>query len=396
MEKTTLTFTLCYGTDTRSIPIQALPTYSEVINYAKNLYPVLNDRQFTVGYTDDEEDFVFAKSDLELSEAYRLAKSSGLKEIKLFINTQNSNPDTPVSSPPKVPTNETPISNPSYPPINKPSTPINIAPNPVIEELANLFDDSITHINQLRADLAKAKESFVMISEKEKIITLERELLEAKDALVGATTEHDNLKETLYKMGTQLQAKLKEVSELRKDRDGKLLLKTKLENLEKQVNGKTEENLSMSKLIHNVTIERDHFSRKSKQLEDRQQTIEQELITSYQLSPVTPRVDPHNKSPLIGFIPVANPATPIHTEPPKVIHVPEPVSTFHHNIPQPVVEKPRLSNDLSQLPPDIDEDDITILQSMGFNLDEKPHLIFGLIRKHKDISKVIEELLNNK
>jgi len=140
--------------------------------------------------------------------------------------------------------------------------------------------------------------------------------------------------------------------------------------------------------------------KKAKELEDRQQTFEQDLIRSY-TSPATPRVDPHKSPAPNGLIPGMNPSLPIHTEPPKVTFVPEtpkppyPVAFENpfNTVPQPIVEKPRFSNDLSQLPPDIDADDISILQSMGFNLDDKPHVIFDLIRKHKDISKVIEELL---
>jgi len=160
----------------------------------------------------------------------------------------------------------------------------------------------------------------------------------------------------------------------------------------------------MSKLYHNVTIERDHFSKKTKELEDRQQTIEQELIRSYQIGPATPLVDPHKSPAPNGLVPAMDPALPIHLEtPPKVTFVPEtpkPAYPVANPVPlypsQPIVEKPRISDDLSLLPGDIDADDITILQSMGFNLNDRPQLIFDLIRKHpKDISKVIEELLKN-
>jgi len=57
--------------------------------------------------------------------------------------------------------------------------------------------------------------------------------------------------------------KLKEVAELKKDRDEKLRLRNKVEEIERQLGSKIDEGLTMSKRYHTLEIERDHFAKKN-------------------------------------------------------------------------------------------------------------------------------------
>jgi hypothetical protein len=394
-------FTLAYRNECRSIPIKALPSYNEVITYAKNLFPGL-ELPFKVGYTDDENDFVFARSDMELSEAYRLFKGSN--EIKLTIHESTDQPlSTSGNNPDQTNTS-------SY----QPTTPTLIDSDLITNDDNGLILDdsllqlSLKNLNQIMTDLSKAKQTINILNENnrakqienEKLISAERdryeklelELRQAQDIYSSISLELTNLKESLPKVGTQLHLKLKEISELKKDREDKLRLKTQLDELDKQLNGKIDENLTMSKHIYTLTIERDHFNKKAKELEHRQRTMEAELTASQyshmNLGTLPPMSNNNSSMPtnpvLNGGIPgsgVSHPSVPIYPN-------------DHTNVKIPIApplppQKPVY--DLKNPPPDIDPEDIRMLLSMGFN--ENPDTLFQLIRKHGDISRVIEELL---
>jgi len=148
----------------------------------------------------------------------------------------------------------------------------------------------------------------------------------------------------------------------------------------------------MSKHIYTLTIERDHFNKKAKELEHRQRTMEAELTASQyshmNLGTLPPMSNNNSSMPtnpvLNGGIPgsgVSHPSVPIYPN-------------DHTNVKIPIApplppQKPVY--DLKNPPPDIDPEDIRMLLSMGFN--ENPDTLFQLIRKHGDISRVIEELL---
>jgi len=419
------------------------------MNYAKSLFPVLHDIPFKVGYTDDESDFVYARSDMELKEAYRLFKTSN--EIRLVIH-ESDQPLNTSGLKGEHSHNSSPM--PKQPIVSAPSD--NSSPISEDEKGLNIDDShlqlSLVHLKQLMDDLSKAKENLIVFNDKnraklidnEKLISAERErfnnleleLKLAQETYLSSGQELSNLKESLKNVGTQLHGKLKEISDLKKDREDKLRLKSQLDEIDKQLNGKIEENLTMSKNLYTLTIERDHFNKKAKDLEHRQKSMEFELTASKfvnmgtsspppvsndnpaPIKPVIPAPGAKNNQP----IPVNRPDHPIlkpHTiVPSSVIHPhgtvtqPLPVNRPDHPIlkphtivpssvihpqgtvtqPLPVISKPVY--DLENPPPDIDIEDIKMLSSMGFNLT--PENLFEIIRMHDgDISIVIEELLNN-
>jgi replicative DNA helicase len=335
-----------------------------------------------VGYTDDENDFVFAKSDLELSEAYRLSKGSN--EVKLYIKTSLN---TPVLSD---------------------IEPVTLGKSNDTDEAIKFFDKSMEHLTTLISEASTVKQNFLLASEAQRLkqremeqqfeqlieterakaSSLEEQLMQTKDSLAFYNAENSTCKESLNKMAAQFQLKIKEISELRKDREQKIILETKLVKLEKDLNTKIEENLSMSRTIHSVTIERDHFSKKAAELESRQQTFESDLIRSFQM-PLTNGNTGNNI--------IHNTSTPV-SSPNTTVVVPLPVPLVAENNPfVPSLPNPSTSNSSSigiSLPDDIDEVDIQILLSMGFSLEEDPQRIFDLIRQKRDVSQVIEELLS--
>jgi len=305
------------------------------------------------------------------------------------------------------------------------------------------FDDSLTHLTQLISDLSKARVNYIHFierdkssqveseklinEEREKIQNLETELRKAQDTYATVSTEYNSLKDALLRIGTQLHLKIKEVSDLKKDREEKLRLKAKVEEVEKQLNTKIEENLTMSKKMYSLTIERDHFSKKAKDLEHRQPNIEQDLIRSLQqlnfnsprgsfmnypqMSPQTtptfqqPVSTPNNDKIVVkSTLPPSSggtPQFPVFKEYPKLPvqqSNPQPYSPMVDDwmMPPGRNEQPPITPKSVAFPDDIDEDDIEMLRSMGFNVEEKRQVIIDLIRKHKkEISKVIEDLLKS-
>jgi len=298
---------------------------------------------------------------------------------------------------------------------------------------------SLVHLKQLMDDLSIAKENLMIFNDKnrsklvenEKLISAERErfnnleleLKQAQETYSSAGLELSNLKESLKKIGTQLHLKLKEISDLKKDREDKLRLKSQLDELDKQLNGKIEEHLTMSKHLYTLTIERDHFNKKAKELEHQQKTIETELTASqFANMGISPRPPMFNDNPapiypvINGVIPTsgANNNQPLHviSKPPQVVvpvvNRPDhpiakpptivPSSIIHPqgtvSQPLPVISKPVY--DLQNPPPDIDIEDIRMISSMGFGSGAlSPDTIFEVMRSNNnDLSRAIESLLN--
>lgn len=411
--------------------------------------------------------------------------AESLGSIKIFINaspSQGSNDEPPVdnfSEP--VPLQPEPHDIPDD--VLSPNVPLSTD---------NPLDDSLTQISNLILSLTKSKEHYVQFmvndrfkrqqnekiiaGEQEKIRSLEAELKLAQESHSSSLLEYNNIKDGLFRIGSQLQVKIKEVTDLKKDREEKLQLKVQVEELERLLHTKVEESLSMSKRFHTVSIERDHFLNKTKVLETRQQTLEQDLMRSLSITNSKPLTDspyyptnpfsvnpkpgnpmgysyPVNPSQPVGYSPVLNPHT-LPTIPPLMPNNPiphphinnpvlptnpillpnnpvlptNPVLIPNNPIPHPIINNPqRPTTPLplpstpitnpgvptnpgpythvddfhipktgdSGLPKDIEQDDIEMLRSMGFNLsdDKEKQRVFKLIRKHKDISKVIEELL---
>jgi len=155
----------------------------------------------------------------------------------------------------------------------------------------------------------------------------------------------------------------------------------------------------MSKNLYTLTIERDHFNKKVKDLEHRQKTMEAELTASQfahmNLGSPTPLSPIYNDKPSVPtpMNPVINGGMSGGTggHHPVSIH-----SNDHTPVKPPITsplppEKPLYN--LQNPPPDIDLEDIRMILSMGFNFD-KPEELFKVVRDNNgDISRVIEELL---
>jgi hypothetical protein len=385
-----------------------------------------------VGYTDDENDLVYARSDMELSEAYRLFRNSN--EIKLSIHESTD----PLTNSGYNPDHYSPPSFPRQPTISSYSD----SPVSIKDDIGLIFDDSLfqlslKNINQAMTDLSKAKENLINLNEtnrnkqteseklisaeREKFEKLESELKQAQENFSSVSFELSNLKESVKKVGTQLQLKLKEIYELKRDKDEKLRLKAQLDELDQQLNGKIEENLTMSKHLYTLTIERDHFTKKAKDLEHKQKTMEAELTASlaqftHNLPSPVPPITHENPSipmnPVIinGGIPVSgivhqpvlvHSNTPIHSN--NSIHSNAPIHSNnpHSNTPF-YSNNPIHSNNPIRDPPnsnliddDIDMEDIRMIYSMGFNWVPVEKIKAYIRTYKKDISRVIEELLKD-
>jgi len=375
------------------------------MSYAKNLFPVLQDIPFKVGYTDDENDLVYARSDMELKEAYSFFKTSN--EIKLTIHSDSTEPITTSGVKKDLSLNSSPMP-------KQPFISLSVDSSYPIDDTD--FQNSRVHLKELIIDLLKAKENFITFNtkngnileqkmnwikaEKQRVINLELELQQAQETFSSAGLELSNHKESLKKIGTQLQLKLKEISDLKKDREEKLRLKSQLDELDGKLNGKIEENLTMSKTLHTLTIERDHFNKKATELEHRQKTLEFELSASQfgnmVISPVLPVSN--YKTPSSPINPILNGGTPSlgFNSPPTVIPVVNlsPSTNPSHPIspPQPTVPK----YDFDHPPPDISMELIHLIIGMGID-DMPPDVLFALLRKHNyDIQRTINEYYEKK
>jgi hypothetical protein len=413
MDKSPLYFALCYNNDKKSVPISKLPTYEEVISYAKSFFPPLQNQTFTVGYMDDENDLVYAKSDLELKEAYRLAMGSN--EVQLLITTI-ATPMNDSGTISKSPVHSSyPISIPekqSQHPDQHLSKSITQLKQVVSDLSQGLMNYQITIENErLKAEDLKKKSKDILDAETEKQAQLEFQIKQAQESLAIYKNEQATLKESVSKIGQQLLLKYKDVAELKKDNEAKLLLEAKLADLEKQLSSKMEEQLTMSRRIDHIKIERDHFSKKATELENKLPTFENDLIRSFSLPTSNTPINTPISSPS-SPIPIYNPPTNIYTPPlvpikpkpdilipPTVIHNGSPLTTNMNNSnvndPYKNISFPTQFGDTPSLPPDIQEVDIQVLESMGFSLDyNNREKIYALLRKHKsDISKVINELI---
>lgn len=94
------TLKLTYNGELRRVPINDTLTFEELKNYAKTLFPVLNeiekinDLQFT--WIDDENDCVLISSNLELVEAFRTMRSGGKGYLRFEVlsNIKSQTSDT--------------------------------------------------------------------------------------------------------------------------------------------------------------------------------------------------------------------------------------------------------------------------------------------------------------
>jgi len=307
------------------------------------------------------------------------------------------------------------------------STPINIPENKSQHPDQHL-SRSITQLKQVVSDLSqgltnyqitienerlkaqdlKKKSKEILDTETEKQAHLEFQIKQAQESLAIYKNEQATLKDSVAKIGQQLLLKFKEMAELRKDNEGKLLLEAKLADLEKQLNSKIEEQLTMSRRIDSITIERDHFNKKATELETNLPSIESELIRSFSLPPSsntpihtpihTPISSPSSPIPVFNppniYVPPQNPIKPKPDiqVPPNITNgsqLPTFVNNSNGSDPYKNVSFPTPGpSDTPSLPPDIHEVDIQILQSMGFSLDKDREKIYALLRNTKTFPRL--------
>jgi hypothetical protein len=79
-KKMTTTLKLTFQNELRRLPIQDVMTYEDLKNYAKQLFPILNEielaNELQFAWVDDENDCVIISSNLELEEAFRTMRSA--------------------------------------------------------------------------------------------------------------------------------------------------------------------------------------------------------------------------------------------------------------------------------------------------------------------------------
>jgi len=118
--------------------------------------------------------------------------------------------------------------------------------------------EALRHNEQLRGALQEKEEQLrKRIAEYEAL----------KEELLNKNKEIYTLSETATRMGIQLQNKVKEVLELKKEKESKMVLEAKLGLLQKELDQKNNENLQMSRTINNVLAEKEVLLMKTTNLE---------------------------------------------------------------------------------------------------------------------------------
>jgi len=248
-----------------------------------------------------------------------------------------------------------------------------------------------------------------------------------RDDLGAKIKEISTLKETTAFLLNQLQVRLKEIIELKKEKDAKLLLETKIGLLEKQIEEKNGQNFQMSKVINEVQAEREFLYKKVDNLEqelekehNEKENLQQSIVSlqySHRMDTASRKSDVLNghfceepfvveKPGSINFSDLPQEGQRWHIELEalesmgykdrtkniellnKYQDVTQVVSDLH-KIGQ--VRVSSVPEKTRELPSDIAEVEIQMLEAMGFHDLEKN---IGLLRKHKDVSLVVEILLS--
>jgi len=460
--------TISYGQCVHSIPFASLPTYDKVLSIAKNLFKNIDDQHLNLYYVDDEGDHVAAKSDMELNEVYRLAEVQHKREVRLYVgkveevHSPSAYSDEPYKSfpiPDSIPI-EVGIHYNNHNAINtnylQSNEDLDILAQ--IQRKLNEMTTVVGGLTQTRKDqiekMVQASEYQRQISELENKCNnldqlkkmLDREIAESlkhnerikstlqekeeqlkkrlaeieilKEDLLTKTKQTATYRETAAKMGIQLQNKVKEVQELKKENDNKMILESKLELLQKEIDQKNGENLQMSKIINDVLAQKEGLQRKAVNLEHQLESEHQEkenLQHSIIQLQQSKRLDffPDIKNGYATFDPVISDVKSISINPADLPLEGRPYQVELEEL-ESMGYKDRAKNiellnqyqDVSKvvnhyqkglstvipksLPEDISEVDIQMLEAMGFyDLDAN----IAHLRKYKDIGAVINSLL---
>jgi len=330
MEKAIL-FSLIYGQEKRTFPLNFYPTFAQISTIVTQQYPVLSNRQFSLGYKDNMGEFKLAKNDNELNESYRFPQGN---EITIYI-TEDDNDDVVISN------------------IDTHLSHLNL----LFNEITLTSQKYLRTIKDKQIEQEKRQQFYsqVLDTERAKTANVDNELKKLKESINSMNSEVATFRESLRILVLQYQAKMHEALDLKKDRDEKFILESKLKQLQKNLNDKIAENLTMTQSIREVSTQREHFNKKAEELENHQQNLETDYL---------------NQS--IKFTSSVSPQ-----------HLPGPTTNVHHNsLP-------------FTIPSDISAVDIQILLTLGVKLDShsEQQKVFDIIRQKKDISKVMEVLL---
>jgi len=452
-----------------------------VVSKVKELFPNI-EQNFRIFYYDDENEEITARSDMELKETYRIAESQKAKVIRLFVadltqssilakshqNSHLKNDDDNIDlnhystndfealtqiqrKLSEIMQSTTELSNLKQDQIRKIKTEQEL--RQIISELEMKFENLQTTNLQLGNSLKECeKEKSSALSQ---IKNLEGEIKEKEETIRTFSEENSRIKEEIedkniqlnthhescIQLGKQLQQKIKENKELKKEKENKMLLEAKFDLLKKDLDTKNEEYLEMSKVVHDVRVEKDFLAKKTADLEQQLEQEQQELenlqqsivqihqskhsITTPTPTPTSPPLSSLVNSPsppIKKDIPVTPPTTTTTTT--KIINVEDlPVDARRWRIELEVLESmgykdrtrniellkkyddvakvvsecktnpsptPKKNKVRGDIPADISPIDIQMLESMGF-MDLQKNIDY--LRKYKDVSVVVEKLL---
>jgi len=332
MEKAIL-FSFIYGQEKRTFTLNFHPKYQQIRNIITQQYPSLSNRQFSVGYKDNTGEFCLAKNDSDLEQAYRFSQN----EITLYLTSDDENDDSVLGNMDSF--------------LNR------------LSGITNEFNISIKQKYQRTVkDKLQERErrqqyySQVLENERTKTGQLENELKTLLESVNSINAECNTCRESLKFLVSQYQNRMNEATELKKDRDEKVMLEAKVKQLQKELNEKIQENTKMTQSIRDLTTQRDHFNKKAEELENHQQNLETDYL--HQSIKFTSSMNSPPNNPQLN-------------------------ASVHHASP-------------FAIPPDISAVDIQVLLSLGVKLDTQTEQqkVFDIIRQKKDITKVMEALIS--
>jgi len=457
--------TISYGQRVQSVPFTTLPSYEELLNMVKKLFPNIDDQQLNLFYVDDEGDHVAAKSDMELSEAYRLAEHQNKHDVRLYVGKVEEVQEPIFSDPteaklvpfymtmdPEEPSNftsdkELDVLGNIHHKLNEMTLVVSHLTKTKREQIEKMQQESeyqkqIFDLEKKFEALEEEKRDVIDQNEELKAVLKEKEeqlnkrLAESnilREDLAAKLKDISTLKDTTTLMATQLNSKVREVLELKKEKEGKMLLESKIDLLNKQLEDKNTQALQMSRVINEVQAEKDFLSKKVGNLEQElekehqeKENLQQSIVSLQHSQCVDPsfshKLDTKNghfwePGPMVIGSEVKSGAINILDLPPegqrwhielealsqmgykdyakniellnKYQDVTKVVSDLHK-----IGQAPRTSSipdKHRELPKDISEVEIQMLEAMGFHdLD----ILITLLRKHKDVAVVVETLLS--
>jgi len=192
MDNTVKKLTLIFGQETRSVILKTQPNYNELFSIIQAQYPSLSERQFSVAYKVNGE-FVLAKADSDINEAFRLAHGSN--EVSLYILALDTE-DTLVSS------------------IDSRIAQLSL----LASDIQSIRQNYMRTVNEKQTEQEQRRQYYSGLLETERVRSaqLEKELQKLKDSISSTNVETAKFKESMKVLVNQYQAKIQEAAELKK------------------------------------------------------------------------------------------------------------------------------------------------------------------------------------